>query len=138
MQDVEPWETPLLEPRLSPPAWSHRAACARTGNTDAYLEQMFSEESSSDEVLGPVLAMKMLCLDCPVRPECLTWALEQEDAEYREGIFGGLTPRERGQIADDVTAGLALLDEQNALGLVVRRLPTQPYQPRQVGDAVSA
>lgn len=35
---------------------------------------------------------KRLCGQCPVRHECLTWALDN-DEEW--GIWGGLDPRER-------------------------------------------
>jgi WhiB family redox-sensing transcriptional regulator len=33
-----------------------------------------------------------ICLGCPVRDECLAWALE---TRMRYGIWGGLTERER-------------------------------------------
>ena len=34
-----------------------------------------------------------ICRKCPVRPECLAWALEQDTNPV--GIFGGLTQRQR-------------------------------------------
>lgn len=37
---------------------------------------------------------KALCLRCPVRAECLQYA---DDNDEREGIWGGLTPQERGK-----------------------------------------
>lgn len=36
---------------------------------------------------------KAICMECPVRAECLEWA---KDNDEREGIWGGLTPQERG------------------------------------------
>ena len=37
---------------------------------------------------------KALCRTCPVRLECLEYA---DDNRLQEGIWGGLTPTERGQ-----------------------------------------
>ena len=37
---------------------------------------------------------KALCATCPVRVECLEYA---DDNDEREGIWGGLTPTERGK-----------------------------------------
>ena len=38
---------------------------------------------------------KKLCEECPVKAECLTYALE---ANEPYGIWGGLTPSERGRL----------------------------------------
>ncbi len=47
------------------------------------------------------IAMSM-CTRCPVRQECLDWAMTSEDhtARPRHGIFGGLTPAQRDQLPD--------------------------------------
>jgi WhiB family transcriptional regulator, redox-sensing transcriptional regulator len=37
-------------------------------------------------------AAKRTCYTCPVRMQCLQWAIR---ADEREGIWGGLTPGER-------------------------------------------
>ena len=38
------------------------------------------------------------CRECPVRVECLNYAMEYEqDQRYRFGVFGGMTPHERSQ-----------------------------------------
>ena len=33
-----------------------------------------------------------ICAACPVRPDCLAWALEHNE---KEGIWGGVSPRKR-------------------------------------------
>lgn len=41
---------------------------------------------------GSVREPKAICRKCPVRAECLEYALENDE---RFGIYGGLSPRER-------------------------------------------
>jgi WhiB family redox-sensing transcriptional regulator len=41
------------------------------------------------------------CLDCPVRGECLVYAIA---AGERHGIWGGLLPRERENLSQDVAS----------------------------------
>lgn len=38
---------------------------------------------------------KDICAQCPVREECLDFALRKRYLEEWDGIYGGLTPRER-------------------------------------------
>ncbi|MGC8464599.1 MAG: WhiB family transcriptional regulator [Acidimicrobiales bacterium] len=40
----------------------------------------------------PTASARALCKDCPVKPDCLSYALEHEE-EF--GIWGGLSERER-------------------------------------------
>ena len=43
---------------------------------------------------------KRICDRCPVRPECLAFAMEAEHVRgYRSGIFGGLTAKDRSGLA---------------------------------------
>ena len=35
---------------------------------------------------------KMICSGCPVRNDCLDWAIRTDD---KWGLYGGLTPQER-------------------------------------------
>jgi len=73
----------------APPAvsdWRHLAACR---NTDA--DAFFPIGNT-----GPALLMiedaKAVCRDCPVRDNCLNWAIEHgEDA----GVWGGMSEDER-------------------------------------------
>jgi WhiB family redox-sensing transcriptional regulator len=43
----------------------------------------------NDEQAGPA---KTICATCPVRDQCLEWAIA---SRQEDGIFGGLTPTER-------------------------------------------
>lgn len=61
--------------------WRAQAACR---NSD--VEIFFP---SSDEAAG---AAKAVCATCPVREECLEWALA---TRQQEGVWGGATEAER-------------------------------------------
>jgi WhiB family transcriptional regulator, redox-sensing transcriptional regulator len=69
----------LLRPR-----WMRRAACRGQG-FDAWFPpgHDYGEEAE---------AGKLVCAACPVRAECLDYAL---DGRIRHGLWGGLTPMER-------------------------------------------
>lgn len=64
-----------------PPEWTAGALCAQTDP-----EAFFPEKG------GSVRAAKATCLACPVRAECLDYALERGE---RDGVWGGLTELER-------------------------------------------
>jgi WhiB family redox-sensing transcriptional regulator len=115
------------------PDWFGQAACASGGEL---LEDFFVEESHKNAT-EQTLAAKRWCAGCPVRTECLDWALMLEKRQiYREGIFGGLSASERtfaAQAPDPIAFGLGVLDEQVKLGMV-----TQPVILRmEVSVAVS-
>lgn len=61
--------------------WQDRALCAEV-----------SPEFFVLDVGVPAKDAKSICARCPVTAECLLWALE---TDTREGVFGGLSPRER-------------------------------------------
>lgn len=42
---------------------------------------------------------RAVCTLCQVRAECLQFALDVELDSYRYGIYGGLNPRERSELA---------------------------------------
>jgi WhiB family redox-sensing transcriptional regulator len=65
-------------------AWSARALC-RTLGADAFF--------ASDR--RAVEAAQAVCSGCPVRAECLEYALVHH---LDHGVWGGLTPSERRQI----------------------------------------
>lgn len=60
-------------------------------------ERPYSTRAESRRATAKRLAWeakaKALCATCPVRLECLEYA---DDNDEREGIWGGLTPTERG------------------------------------------
>jgi len=63
------------------PAWQDEALCAQ-----ADPELWFPEKG------GSVREAKKVCRRCPVRAECLEYALEHDE---RFGLWGGLSERER-------------------------------------------
>ena len=69
-----------------PNAWRTKAACASVPTEIFYPPK--GQESLALEV----------CASCPVRKECLDYAIEYEGSSViddRHGIFGGMTPKER-------------------------------------------
>jgi WhiB family redox-sensing transcriptional regulator len=70
-----------LEPAPLVEDWRHRALCREVGPALFFTE---AGESTAEA--------KRVCAACPVRAECLDFALEQDD---RWGIWGGLDRRER-------------------------------------------
>ncbi len=76
--------TAMLEsqpPQPSDEEWYERALCPQT-DPDAF----FPEKG------GSTREAKKICLGCPVRDQCLKWALDNDE---RFGIWGGLSERER-------------------------------------------
>lgn len=72
-----------------PPAWMARAECARLTTTGAASWDVMYPHPSDG---AGVTAAKAVCATCPVRAECLAWALDTRDPH---GVTGGLTPEER-------------------------------------------
>ena len=66
--------------------WQDRAACKGKPG-----EWFFPNEHEA----APYEAARRVCNDCPVKAECLAWALENGE---RHGMLGGASPRERSQM----------------------------------------
>lgn len=64
--------------------WRADALCAQIGT-----EMFFPEKNQSAE------PARRICRMCPVRTECLRYALENRE---REGVWGGLSANERNQL----------------------------------------
>ena len=64
--------------------WQNRAACAGDSNPEWIGDTMTIDTATT-------------CWVCPVRLECLTEALPR-DIRWDGGIWGGSTPRQRGDI----------------------------------------
>lgn len=64
--------------------WQARAVCAKLSTRDSD-RVMFPKD-------GDYTAGKALCEQCPVRQECLTYAI---DERITDGLWGGHTPDER-------------------------------------------
>ncbi|AYY11598.1 WhiB family transcriptional regulator [Actinobacteria bacterium YIM 96077] len=65
----------------APPEWTERALCAQVDP-----ELWFVEKGESNR------PAKSICQQCEVVPECLEYALENDE---RYGVWGGTTERER-------------------------------------------
>jgi WhiB family redox-sensing transcriptional regulator len=74
----------LLEALGRPQYWTADAICAQVG------EDFWHPERGG--ITDDTRAAKRVCLSCPVKQECLDYALERDEPF---GIWGGLTARER-------------------------------------------
>ena len=73
----------VIDIDLLRPHWMQEAACRGQG---------FDTWFPSDDVGEQADAARRVCAACPVRHECLDYALEWS---IRHGLWGGLTPKER-------------------------------------------
>jgi WhiB family redox-sensing transcriptional regulator len=74
---------------LIPPAWTAQGLCAQVDPELFFPEKGGSTRDSKD-----------VCAVCPVRVECLTWALDHDE---RHGVWGGLSERERRRLRKPAT-----------------------------------
>ena len=72
----------LTQPDTANPGWEDDALCRQTDP-----EAFFPEKG------GSTRQAKAVCRECPVRAECLNYALDQGDGLF--GIWGGKSARER-------------------------------------------
>lgn len=82
---------------IAPLPWEDYAACRQVDVGDLWFPYHYDANS----VELPV----SICNTCPVRAQCLAWAMAQEgDAAraFRHGIWGGTTPAEREAMATGV------------------------------------
>ena len=47
---------------------------------------------------------RLLCASCPIRHACAEWALSDPDPTHGEGVWGGLTPRDRARLKNGSAA----------------------------------
>ncbi|CAN5252006.1 hypothetical protein BH09ACT8_BH09ACT8_63350 [soil metagenome] len=78
----------LGEPQPSEEEWPSRAVCSQTDPEAFYPEKGGSTKDA-----------KKVCVGCPVRSECLQWALDHDE---RYGVWGGLSERERRRLKQGV------------------------------------
>lgn len=76
---------------VSPGLWVFRGACRHAGDPE-----LFFPHGSDIRALRQARRAKMFCAQCPVRDECLRYALASGQAH---GIWGGTTAEERRQLA---------------------------------------
>lgn len=74
-------------------SWADHAACADAPISDRHAPaSIFFADIGRDPVSRmEVVQAKAYCLECPVQPECLEYAF----ATRQQGIWGGLTEKER-------------------------------------------
>ncbi|HEX4015877.1 MAG TPA: WhiB family transcriptional regulator [Frankiaceae bacterium] len=70
-------------------AWRFNAQCADQD------PDLFFPVGSSGPALRQTLRAKAVCAQCPVRSECLEWAL---DTAQPHGVWGGLDEQERSRL----------------------------------------
>lgn len=87
-------ERPTIYGFFAPPAWTEEALCAETDPALFFPEHNGIEGASSEA--------RKVCAVCPVRRDCLEYALEYESGAMGtamsysvNGIWGGKTPNER-------------------------------------------
>lgn len=68
--------------------WMREAVCTQTD-----VEAFFPEGGSSAALA------RRVCLGCPVRSDCLKWAM---DTDERYGVLGGMTERERARLRNGI------------------------------------
>lgn len=71
------------------PRWQHDAAC-RTADASVFFAPSYFEKRAEKRAREAVA--KALCARCPVREECLEFALSVRDPH---GVWGGLNEMER-------------------------------------------
>lgn len=76
-------------------SWQDRALCAEV----AMDPEMFFPERG-----GPAKSVKRVCRACPVRAQCLDYAMRHEFPSARHGIWGALTAYEREALAGRLEA----------------------------------
>ncbi|MCV7136455.1 WhiB family transcriptional regulator [Mycobacterium hodleri] len=84
--------------------WYERALCPQT-DPDAF----FPEKGGSTK------EAKKICLGCPVKQQCLQWALDHDE---RFGIWGGLSERERRRLKRGIDIRPAQDDEPERVAAI--------------------
>lgn len=74
-----------MELKIAREPWMERAACRGIGNSQ---DDPFFDEGREEEA-------KAICAGCLVRDACLDFALRKRYNDDWDGIYAGLTPRER-------------------------------------------
>ena len=74
------------------PGWDDQAPCR--GQLDVFFP------TARGRGIEPAWdTARAICTACPLRDQCLEWVLSWEFPSERYGMFAGLTPRERSEVA---------------------------------------
>ena len=85
--------TPSLADILDLPDWTRDALCAQVGG-----DEWFPDKGQA------ATEARRICHRCPAMVECREWAIERHEPE---GIWGGLSPRQRMRVRLDRAAAAA-------------------------------
>lgn len=72
--------------------WPDEAACGQVKDPDLFHGPDIEPREPLNRQFEREYAAKQVCAGCPVRAECLAWALATGEPY---GVWGGLDPRER-------------------------------------------
>jgi len=90
------------------PAWKADGAC-RTPNAE-HLDTFYPEAGTHGG--NHLVAPRKLCLQCPVRYECLDYGIDEPF-----GVWGGHSPSQRRRISAMVKKGSSLLEASQQIDL---------------------
>lgn len=84
------------------PRWKLQGLCTQSDPEhwfpDHDGDRIADQDKRPGDEPGKAISAKAICRRCPVRIECLTWALDNKE---RHGIWGGLTVKERNRLAKE-------------------------------------
>ena len=89
----------LYPERGLPGEWADNAACKDAPTSWFYPR--FGSRNTGEK--SKIMNAKKLCSSCPVKRECLEWALESGE---EDGIWGGFEPKERYEMIDKPNSGV--------------------------------
>jgi hypothetical protein len=75
--------------------WRGRAACRDRPDLDFFPDTKINTP--------PPKGVRWCCESCPVREQCLQLALSVPEIDDLDGIFAGLTPKQRGNLRSHYT-----------------------------------
>jgi transcription factor WhiB len=88
--------------------WLERAACGGASPAFDYDQALPRESARTYNPPKRVQEAQEVCrTECPVRAECLDFALRIEVPRGRVGVYGGLTPNERDEFYDQQKGRIA-------------------------------
>lgn len=88
--------------------WLEQAACGKAAPAFDYDQALPRESSRTYRPPRHVQDAQDVCRsECPVRAECLDFALRIEVPRGRSGVYGGLTPNERDELYDQQRGRIA-------------------------------
>jgi WhiB family redox-sensing transcriptional regulator len=86
--------------------WQDDARCAEVGTEVFFLEDTDNAAELAGMAKGRYNEAKRVCASCPVSALCLDEAMTLEaglDGQWRYGVWGGMSPRERAEIEKAAT-----------------------------------